>query len=752
MKLVFPLFLLFCLSVLSGPTDSISRIIEQYIDLTEPALPPGIILFENNIGDVSLCVTPDKTYYLTGTVGDKHGVNQGIMVWASRDMKEWNLVGRNNGYVWTFEHDASKEQKEIFDENGLKKRSIIDPRIHYIKGTFWITYTLTNTRHSGILKSVSGKAQGPYKPINEFGELVKGSNASLFEDNDSTVYFIWGNGLVRKMNNEMTDFADDEVRTLTDISGNRLNISGITINKINNSYVVSGSKPSNSALNKSEQESYNNEKYIDTRSDGIIATSNTLFGRYRYNRYHFPHAGGGQLFADFKQKYYYTFAGTDAANPMASNPTLLPVKLDSSGIFSLQYKLEPYPNHKQPIVYVSTNGNNSNGNTWNNAFTSIQNAIQAAMHGAQIWVEQGTYDGPVEINLREGLYIFGGFKGDETELEQRDPQKYKTTITGRSYVKNVISIKTCSYIRIDGFTITGGNASGGSMYQQYGGGIHILGGGESIRILNCRFENNKASQDGGGLYASIGAAPLLINCSFVNNFSMNNGGGAAIYANTPNGYKVRMINCTFDNNTAYAQGGAIFFDSNKRNYGMLNLTNCLIVNNSTFGEEGTIVMNGNANLVMANSTICFNKGVATGAAIAGLGQVPAKTRIYNSIFYYNSGGVLFSIEGEAENPERTTQPNIWVQFVNCLFEQNKVNALVQRNFDKRNWDNVDKLNQSVMGQNCLLGDPLFINHFEQNYRLKSNSSAQRKGSASFFFDFDMDGKPRKTGSINVGCY
>ncbi|MBN2264093.1 MAG: hypothetical protein JW735_14335, partial [Prolixibacteraceae bacterium] len=156
MKLVFPLFLLFCLSVLSGPTDSISRIIEQYIDLTEPALPPGIILFENNIGDVSLCVTPDKTYYLTGTVGDKNGVNQGIMVWASRDMKEWNLVGRNNGYVWTFEHDASKEQKEIFDENGLKKRSIIDPRIHYIKGTFWITYTLTNTRHSGILKSVSG--------------------------------------------------------------------------------------------------------------------------------------------------------------------------------------------------------------------------------------------------------------------------------------------------------------------------------------------------------------------------------------------------------------------------------------------------------------------------------------------------------------------------------------------------------------------------------------------------------------------
>jgi hypothetical protein len=151
--------------------------------------------------------------------------------------------------------------------------------------------------------------------------------------------------------------------------------------------------------------------------------------------------------------------------------------------------------------------------------------------------------------------------------------------------------------------------------------------------------------------------------------------------------------------------------------------------------------------------MAYNKGTSLGAVIGSMGKVPAKTRIYNSLFYGNNGGFLFAIEGEAENGFTDGRnANIWVQFTNCLFEDNGVNAIVQRNFDKRRWLRVDALNQSVMGLNCLTGDPFFVNHFEGNYRLKAGSAASGKGTSMYYFQYNLDGKPRSSSSVNIGCY
>jgi xylan 1,4-beta-xylosidase len=743
----------FCTAILVAQSDSIAQLIEKYIDRHDPALPIANVFFEKKINDISLCVGPDKTYYLTGTIGDKLGVHQGIMVWASRDLKEWNLVGRNSGYVWTFDDDAVPWQKEISIRNGWKQRGIIAPKIHFFNNTFWITYTNSNSNQSGILKSESGRAQGPYKEVSGDKPLVKGEAASLFQDTDGAVYFLWGNGLIQRMNEGITGFAISEPRALTATNGQRLSMNNLQLSKIDGQYVLSGSLWVNSDLNKSSSQHSTGERVIDNRYDGVVAVSNTLLGNYRYNNFVFQHCGGGHLFESLDNQLYYVFSGADMGNPMAANPSMLNVEKSESGDFKLQYKMPFYPTKQQPIVYVSQNGNNSNGASWDNAFTSVQRAVDQALKGAQIWIARGTYDGPVEINLREGLYLMGGFMGNEKELEERDPAKHKVIITGRNFVKNVIAIKSSSYIRIDGITVQGGNATGGSIFQQYGGGVHILGGGETIRLVNCRIVNNKASQDGGGLYASIGASPLVINCTFNNNVAMNNGGAVATYANTPNGYKSRIYNSIFDYNLAHAHGGAIFYESNKRDFGLFYIVNCLIVNNTTFGENGTITLNGTSGLVMANTTMAYNKGTSLGAVIGSMGKVPAKTRIYNSLFYGNNGGFLFAIEGEAENGFTDGRnANIWVQFTNCLFEDNGVNAIVQRNFDKRRWLRVDALNQSVMGLNCLTGDPFFVNHFEGNYRLKAGSAASGKGTSMYYFQYNLDGKPRSSSSVNIGCY
>ena len=73
------------------------------------------------------------------------------------------------------------------------------------------------------------------------------------------------------------------------------------------------------------------------------------------------------------------------------------------------------------------------GESWTNAITDLQVALSASdcLAGtvSEIWVAQGTYrpdrgtaDRDVSFQLRNGLAIYGGFAGNETQRDQRNPQ------------------------------------------------------------------------------------------------------------------------------------------------------------------------------------------------------------------------------------------------------------------------------------------------------------------------------------------
>jgi len=755
MKFCFPFLLfLFCSLFQFGQNpDSISIEIEKYIDEIDPAMPVIDLVFEQNISDISICKGPNHTYYLTGTTGDALGVQDGIRVWASSDMKKWNAVN-DNGFVWTFINDGEKWQKEISTRNGWKQRGIISPKIYYFFDTFWITYTNSNSNRSGILKSTSGKVYGPWKEVSGEIPLVEGENASLFQDSDSTVYFIYNNGFVHAMNKEMTGFKSAQPRTITDELGNKIGNCCIQLTKVSDRYILSSSKwNSIYDVSKSFYSSSDRAQSIDLRFDGVIASSNSLFGGYKFQPVPVPHSGGGSLFADFEDNLWYALSGKDVAAPVVNNPAFLPLKIDQLG--EIKPKNSYVGNDSIQIVYVSSAGNNSKGNSWENAYTSLQRAVDLANDNSQIWISKGKYDAPVEINLRNGLSFYGGFIGNEASLNERNSAKNRVVVNGRNSARHVFSIKSSNNIRIDGLTIQGGNASGESIQNQYGAGIHILGGGETVRIINCNFENNKADLDGGALYCSIGSAPLLLNCIFKNNVSKNNGGAVSVNCNAPNGYHPRFINCIFDNNFAYGDGGAIYFDTNKKKNGLLSVINCLITNNTTLKEGGAITLDRNSNLLMINSTVCFNKGTVQGAAIGSFGKVPAKSRVINSVFYQNYGGILFTIEGEAETVKTIDNafiPNIWVQFSNCLFEANEVYGLVQRNFDRKTWKNVSELNESIMGRNCFQGDPMFIDPYKGDFHLNNSSKAKSTANKSYYFIYSLDCQLRNPDSFNLGCY
>jgi predicted outer membrane repeat protein len=749
MKFIFPLFF-FLIAVLflkAQNPDSLSALVEQYVDAVDREIPFLDYVLEQNLSDVSICKGPNSTYYMTGTFGDRFGVHDGIKVWASVDLKKWDVVNET-GYVWLFSSDAVPWQKEISYSNGLGQRGIIAPKLYYWKDTFWISYTNSNYNKSGILRSRSGRIQGPYDEVSGDKPLIDGVDASLFFDTDSTAYFLCNGTKVYTLNSKMDGFLSNSPRVLTASYGT----SPVQLSKIDGKYYLSTGRwksvfdvsGANATIGVG----------LDARFDGVVAVSDNLFGSYRELQVTIPHAGGGLLFQDFDKNFWFAFTGNDKSAPVRDIPALMPLQVNVAGDFIPVRRHSKLSSDSLKVVYVSTFGNNSTGTNWDNAYTSIQRAVDNAPDNAQIWIAQGRYNAPVEISLREGISLFGGFRGDESQLSQRNSSRNKVVVNGKNSAKHVVLVSSSRNIRIDGLTLMGGNAAGLSFHHQYGGGAYILGGGETIKLVNCTFENNKADQDGGAIYASVGAAPMVINCTFKNNVSKNNGGAAAVYCNSPNGYHAKFYNCIFDNNFAYGDGGAIYFDSNKKKLGLLSVVNCLIVNNTTLKDGGTLTLDRSASLLMINTTMCFNKGTTLGAAVGSLGHVPGKSRIYNSIFYLNYGGSLFAVEGEAELEKRIADelsPNTWVIFENSLFEANEVNALVLRNFDKKIWKNVSALNETVMGRNCTEGDPLFIDPYTGDFHLNIGSKA-KSSVISNSFKFNLDKQLRSSDVNNLGCY
>ncbi len=88
------------------------------------------------------------------------------------------------------------------------------PEIHYLKGTFWLTYSLPglagipDSAGSGLLRSLSGKAGGPYVDVQPGERLGDAIDASLFQDEDGRVYFLWHSGKIARMNDDMSGLAE----------------------------------------------------------------------------------------------------------------------------------------------------------------------------------------------------------------------------------------------------------------------------------------------------------------------------------------------------------------------------------------------------------------------------------------------------------------------------------------------------------------------------------------------------------------
>ena len=264
-------------------------------------------LFDFPVRDTSVCLGPDGTYYMTGTTGHPTWwkTNDGIRVWKSKDLVAWAPLG----FVWSFAKDATWQKLQ--DE----KRAIWAPELHYFKGTFWIAYCV-NTGGTGILRSKTGKADGPYEDMKPDGPLTGGIDASLFADDDGKIYFVWQNGQVARLKDDLTGLAEAP-RLLKPANAAHVGFEGAFLTKIGGRYHLIGAEF--------------NERQGQKEYDCMAASSDSVYGPYGNRYLAVPCGGHNVLFEDAEGKWWSTFFGNDPLAPFRERPALLRIHINADG-------------------------------------------------------------------------------------------------------------------------------------------------------------------------------------------------------------------------------------------------------------------------------------------------------------------------------------------------------------------------------------------------------------------------------------
>ena len=216
------------------------------------------------------------------------------------------------------------------------------------------------------------------------------------------------------------------------------------------------------------------------------------------------------------------------------------------------------------IWYVNAAATGANtGQSWPNAFTSLQSALAVAQSGQEVWVAAGTYvpsartisgnPWSATFALPNGVSLYGGFVGGEGNAAQRNPSAHPTILDGCGVYHVVSRTSYGEEAALVGFTIRGGQAIGTLADQRAGGGIYCTNG--QLRIADCLITGNAASDCGGGVHlAEPGIRPVFTHCRFASNTAAA-GGGMCVAAQTG----PELTDCTFEGNTASGSlGGAIY--------------------------------------------------------------------------------------------------------------------------------------------------------------------------------------------------
>jgi len=273
-------------------------------------LPPLRPIWELHLRDTTICLGGDGNYYMTGSTGDNIWDRvDGVELWRSKDLQNWDYLG----LVWSMSKDATWQKKY---------RYIWAPEIVYLKklNTYCIALGWGPGGPTGILKSISGKPEGPY--VNPLaGDAVATNNridAAMFEDDDGTVYFTDGSGAtIRKMKPDLSGFEGDAIQvTYSDDShaNGGPGHEGASLFKANGKYYIGAAST------------------VDGRYSSVDAMADKIEGPYRGYEEAVPCGAGGNFFQDKDGNWWCTYFGNDDQSPWREKPGIVKIEFDDKGL------------------------------------------------------------------------------------------------------------------------------------------------------------------------------------------------------------------------------------------------------------------------------------------------------------------------------------------------------------------------------------------------------------------------------------
>ncbi|GAP12732.1 regulator of chromosome condensation (RCC1) repeat [Longilinea arvoryzae] len=292
------------------------------------------------------------------------------------------------------------------------------------------------------------------------------------------------------------------------------------------------------------------------------------------------------------------------------------------------------------ILYVVPGGTGA-GTSWASGM-NLDAALDAAASGSELWVKVGYYQPTIDdaahpsratFELKNGVALYGGFAGNETARDQRQPAANVTILSGTLGYAHSLHVVTGSGLDsstvLDGFTISDGasntadpdatgSGNGGGIYLSNssptlanltltnnsatlnGGGMYNDSG--SPTLSQIAFSNNSAGSSGGGMYNVSAGNPVLANVTFEGNSATDFGGGIFNYTSS-----LALITVAFTNNTAGSGGG--MYDTSTSHATLTSVT--FDTNQASSGAGGGLANNWNSDLTLNNVTFTGNLALVT---------------------------------------------------------------------------------------------------------------------------------------------
>ncbi|MCO5230796.1 MAG: right-handed parallel beta-helix repeat-containing protein [Chitinophagales bacterium] len=302
-------------------------------------------------------------------------------------------------------------------------------------------------------------------------------------------------------------------------------------------------------------------------------------------------------------------------NDINGNPRIVGGKIDL-GAYESQVEA-PQKNYK----YVKQGGT-GDGSSWANASGDLQDMINKSGCSDNIFVAKGTYypirkannlnlittlDRDNAFVLKNGVNLYGGFEGFETDISQRDlSNPNNASVLSGDFMNNdsvsidaqgvlsfhnnqenayhVVVLSNLLGVNLDGFTIKGGNANNTN----------------DISVNSRTIGRNS----GGGIVINSSINILLVNCLIENNLATNQGGGAFFYASK--NYNLKKV-IVHQNIATY--GGGIM-SRNEEYSDNSNYDECIISSNNAINEGGGISIKSGTSYVV-NTKIVGNQSITS---------------------------------------------------------------------------------------------------------------------------------------------